>query len=120
MWGGVLEPALEEATEVAGDDTAFEWQAPGVYQQPGALAVAMAAKKKPVDNPKDDPEDDPGDDDLAADEELEEVDADDLEGGGDAEGDDYPEVDDDLIDLDDEWDDQDEDEKHDNPHKFYE
>jgi hypothetical protein len=120
MWGGVLEPALEEATEVVRDDREFAWQAPGVYQQPGGFAVAMAAKKKPVDNPKDDPEDDPGDDDLAADEELEEVDADELEGGEGAENDEYPEVDDDLIDLDDEWDEQDEDEKHDNPHKFYE
>jgi hypothetical protein len=99
MWGGVLGPALEEE---------------------GASLAVMAAKRKPVDNPKEDPEDDPGDPTPAADEELEEFeDEEDLEGGGDSD-EDYPEVDDDLIDLDDEWDDQEEEERHDNPHKFYE
>jgi hypothetical protein len=102
MLGAVLEPELEEAGR-------------GL-----AVDVFMAAKKEPTDNPKADPEDDPGDDALAADEELEELDEDELEGGTDDEDDDYPEVDDDLIDLDDEWDDQEEEEKHDNPHKFYE
>jgi hypothetical protein len=119
MWGGVLEPALEEAMEGELSDREFAWEAPGVYPQPGGTLVVMAAKKKPVDNPREDPEDDPGDDDLAADEELEEVDEDELEAGGGA-NEDYPEVDDDLIDLDDEWDEQDEDEKHDSPRKFYE
>jgi hypothetical protein len=105
MWGGVLEPALEEE---------------GTGLAVGVIGAGMTAKKQPVDNPKEDPEDDPGDDALAADEELEELDEDELDGDGDDLDEEYPEVDDDLIDLDDEWDDQEDEERHDNPHKFYE
>lgn len=76
----------------------------------------MAGGKTPKDDPNLDPEDDLGDDALAADEELDEIDGEDIDGDLDDEDD----FEDDLIDLDDEWDDQDEEERHDNPHKFFE
>ena len=117
MWGGVLEPPLEEGL---GGAREFEWEGQGASRGPGATSTVMAAKKEPVDDPKADPEDDPVNDEVAADEELEEVDEDELDGDDKDLDKEYPEVDDDLIDLDDEWDDQEEEERHDNPHKFYE
>jgi hypothetical protein len=122
MWGGVLEPALEEREVNAGsrNDREFDWEGLDAPARQGVALIEMAAKKKPADDPKEDPEDDPSDDPLAADEELEELDGEDLEGDADEDDEDFPEVDDDLIDLDDEWDEQTEEERHDNPHKFYE
>ncbi len=77
----------------------------------------MAGGKTPKDDPNLDPEDDLGDDALAADEELDEIDGEDIDGALDDDEDDFE---DDLIDLDDEWDDQDDEERHDSPHKFFE
>jgi len=121
MLGGVLEPDIEEresTTERPPGADEFEWLRPNAARR---VDVRLAAKEdeaadKPADTPADKPADEP--DVVEDDEDLEEDEGD----VADDDDDEFPEIDEDLIDLDDEWDekDLDEDERHDNPHRFNE
>ena len=82
-----------------------------------AAWAAVAPWESAVRMDKDpDPEDEPLDDKPEFDDEFGEED---LE-GQDGDFEDEDDLDDDLIDLDDEWDDAEDEERHYNPHRFYE
>lgn len=96
--------------------TAAPWESTWTWAPPAELRIHAARRGAVEPDPEDEPEDpeEEDGDDFDEDDDLN----DDMDGDEPGEYDD--DVDDDLIDLDDEWDDRDEEDRRDSPHRYYE